>query len=385
MLPLPIVEVLSAAAAAPLLLAAGYAARIRRGARDAAGPEAQDPAEWPRVDVVVPVHDESGYVAEKIANLRALDYPPELLRFWVVDGASGDGTRALAAAAASGDGRFVLLNAGFADKTAQLNLALSRCRADWILFTDADARFLSSTLKILVREAGRGERAGAVGSAVSPVRPHPWEALHWRIADGLRLAEAASGSASIVTGPCYLARRDMLPRFPDDVVADDVHAALRCAAAGLRVGFVDAGVAELRSPVTVAELVRHKYRKGRAFVREVCRYLPGAASFPSPFRGMFLWRTAQILLTPVAAVAAAALLVATARGGPAPAAAEAILVAGALAALAVRPRWRAATGLAALLCGVLGAAILSYPFFRRRGSFAKIDARRRAAPELDPS
>jgi len=59
-------------------------------------------------------------------------------------------------------------------------------------------------------------------------------------------------------------------------------------------------------------------------------------------------------------------------------------VAGALAALAARPRWRAAFGLAALLAGVLGAAILTYPFLRRSGSFSKIDAGRRA-PELDPS
>jgi len=188
-----------------------------------------------------------------------------------------------------------------------------------------------------------------------------------------------------VTAPCYLARRDVIGRFPDDVVADDVHAAFRCAAAGLRVGFVDAGVAELRSPVTIPELLRHKYRKGRAFLAEVCRYLPGVASVPSPFREMFLWRAAPVLLTPLAAASGAALLVAIARSGPAPAAAEAAVLAAALAAIAIRPRWRAAVGLAALLAAVLGAAVLSHPFVRRRGTIPKIDAGRRAEPELDPS
>jgi cellulose synthase/poly-beta-1,6-N-acetylglucosamine synthase-like glycosyltransferase len=280
MSPILAVEIL-VAAAAPMLLGAVYVARLGAGARRRPKPaQARDPVSWPRVDVVVPVRDEADYIPAKIANLRALDYPPELLAFWIVDGNSNDGTPGLAAAAAGGDPRFSILDAGRADKIAQLNCALRRCRAEWVLVTDADARFGQGALKALVREAGRGTPAGAVGSAVVPARSHPWEALHWRIADRLRLAEAASGSASIVTGPCYLMRRDLLPLFPEDVVADDVHAAFRCAAAGLRTGFVDAGVVELRSPISIAELVRHKYRKGHAFVGEVLRYLPKAASFP---------------------------------------------------------------------------------------------------------
>jgi glycosyltransferase involved in cell wall biosynthesis len=385
MIPLSGMGVLAATAATPVLLAAAYAARIRRGTRNAAASAARDPAAWPRVDVVVPVHDESGYVAGKIANLRAIDYPEELLRFWIVDGASSDGTRARATAATAGDARFAILDAGRADKTAQLNFALRHCRADWILCTDADARFGPSLLKALVREAGRGQPAGAVGSTVVPDRPHPWEALHWRIADGMRLAEARAGSASIVTGPCYLARRDLLLPFPDDVVADDVHAAFRSAAAGLRVGFIEGGVTELRSPVSIRELLRHKYRKGRAFVGEICGQLPRAAALPSPHREMFLWRAAQVLSIPFAAASAAALLAAIAASGPAGAAAEASVFAGALVVLALRPRWRAAIGVATLLAAVLGAAILFYPFTRRRGAFSKIDAGRRAAPEPDPS
>ena len=390
MSPITGVEVLLAAASAPLLLGAAYLAWVRAVAhRRPASPPSRDPVSWPRVDVVLPVRDEAGYIAGKIGNLRELDYPPELLAFWIVDGSSNDGTREMAAAAAAGDRHFSFLDAGRPDKTAQINCALRRCRAEWILVTDADARLRPDALKALIREAGRGTPAGVVGSAVAPVRSHPWEALHWRSADRLRLADAASGSASIVTGPCYLMRRDLLPSFPDDVVADDVHAALRCAASGLRTGFVDAGVVELRSPISIAELVRHKYRKGLAFVGEVFRYLPKAASFPSPFREIFLWRAAGMLLAPFAAglvaAAAAEIAVAVARAGPASAATEAALVLGTAAVLAARPRWRAALGLAGMLAAVLGAAILSHPFVRQRASFSKIDAGRRPVPGLDPS
>src|SRR5580765_551264 len=122
MSPISGVEILLAAAAAPLLLGAGYVAWIRAAAhRRSVPPPPRGPGAWPRVDVVLPVRDEAGYIAEKIANLRELDYPPELLAFWVVDGCSRDGTPGLAAAAAAGDPRLSILDAGRADKVAQLN------------------------------------------------------------------------------------------------------------------------------------------------------------------------------------------------------------------------------------------------------------------------
>ena len=360
-------------------LAGRHAVSVRIGSRRRDPPEdPRDPLEWPSVDVVVPVHEEAAHIAEKIANLKELDYPAERLAFWIVDGSSVDGTAALAASAFREDPRFAILTCARADKTEQLNAALRRCRAPWVLFTDADARFVPGTLKDLVREAGRGVPAGAVGSVVVPVRSHPWEALHWRIADRIRLAEASACTASIVTGPCYLMRRDLLAQFPSDVVADDVHVALRSSAAGLRTGFVDAGVIELRCPVSIVELVRHKYRKGHAYVAEIFRFLPRAARIPDPFRAIFLRRAAGVLLAPlVAAVLAAVVASALANSGTAGAGAGLVLAAG---LLVLRPAWRSVLGLAVVLTGVIAAAIVSLPFHQQHASFRKIDARRRIAP-----
>ena len=367
-----------AAAALLLTLAGGHLATIRTALRRRESPDgAHDPPAWPAVDVVVPVHEEAAHIAEKIANLKELDYPSERLAFWIVDGSSIDGTALLAASAFGGDPRFSILNSRRADKTAQLNAALRRCRSPWVLFTDADARFVPGTLKALVREAGRGGPAGAVGSVVVPVGSHPWEALHWRIADRLRLAEAAACSASIVTGPCYLMRRALLAQFPAGVVADDVHVAFRSSAAGLRTGFTDAGVVELRCPVSIAEMVRHKYRKGLAYLTEIFRFLPAAGRIPAPFRMIFLRRAAHVLLAPlVGALFAAAAATAVARSGVG---AGLAVTTGFL--LAIRPTWRSAAGLALTLTGVIAAAIVSLPFHRQHASFRKIDARRRAAPD----
>jgi hypothetical protein len=377
-------EIFVAASAVLLALAGRHLATIRIGFRRRVAPDAaHDPLAWPTVDVVVPVHEEAAHIAEKIANLKELDYPAERLAFWIVDGSSVDGTAALAASAFDGDPRFSILNSRRANKTAQLNAALRRCRSPWVLFTDADARFVPGTLKELVREAGRGTPAGAVGSVVVPVRSHPWEALHWRIADRIRLAEAAACSASIVTGPCYLMRRDLLAQFPAGVAADDVHVAFRSAAAGLRTGFTDAGVVELRCPVSIAEMVRHKYRKGRAYLTEIFRFLPAAPRIPAPFRTIFLRRASHVLLAPVVGfLLAAAAATTVARSGMAGAGVGAGLALAAGLLLAFRPTWRSAAGLAVVLAGVIAAAIFSLPFHRQRASFRKIDARRRVAPDV---
>ncbi len=332
----------------------------------------------PFVDVVVPVHDEEAYIAEKIENLLALDYPAEQIRFWIVDGASRDATLKAAAPVAAGDPRFTLLRAGAADKARQMNLALSKCRGDWILVTDADSRLAADTLRNLVNEGASSPRTGAVGVTVTPARPHPWEELHWRTSDGVRLREAARGSASIVTGPCYLVRRGILDRFPPGVVADDVHVAFRTAAAGLRTGFIPGNVTELRTPASIRELIPHKFRKARAYVREIFRFLPRLGSMRGDSRRTFLRHAAKMLLFPLAVVPAAALAVR--------AAGATISLGAALAAasvLAARTEWRRPIALAALLTAVLFVATVSLPFVGLRLSYRKVDARRLPLPEID--
>jgi cellulose synthase/poly-beta-1,6-N-acetylglucosamine synthase-like glycosyltransferase len=303
---------------------------------------------WPLVDVVVPVHDEASLIAGKIENLRQLDYPSERILFWIVDGASADATGEIARAAIGGDPRFVLLEGKVADKTAQLNLVLPQCRSNWVLVTDADARLSPDTLSRLVREGESDPRIGAVGSTVRPLRAHPWEELHWRIADQVRLRESACGSASIVTAPCYLMRRGIVTRLPDDVVADDVHVAFRTSAAGFRTAFVAADVTELRSPISLLEMLRHKHRKANAYLREVRRFLSQTGPMP-PLSTTLLRHAAQTF---------GALLIVT------------------------RPGVRSRIGLAATLAVALLGAAVTLPFFRQHACFPKVDRRRARVPAL---
>ena len=158
----------------------------------------------------------------------------------------------------------------------QLNDALRlNPSEEWILVTDADALLEPETLERMLDVAAADARVAVVGSHVRPASAHALESLHWSATDWLRARESDRGSAGIVAAPCYLAHRDVLAHMPDDTLADDVHVTCRAMLAGRRIGHAaDAAVVELRSPRTLRALLRHKYRKADAYLREIVRFLP---------------------------------------------------------------------------------------------------------------
>ncbi len=365
-------------------LVLGYLAWLARHDASAADP-APRPATWPRVDVIVAVRNEAGWIEGKLRDLLELRYPPDRLRVFVVDGASSDGTAALVAAQIVGDARFSLVRFPQADKTAQLNAGLRRGDAPWVVVTDADARLPAETLERLVA-AGEADRAvGVVGAPVTPAGPHPLEALHWRLGNYLRGREGRLGCASLVAGPCFAVRRELLTAWPDDVVADDLHVAFTAMAAGRRVELIEVAVTELRSPRRLGELVRHKFRRAHAYLREVFRFLPRVAAMTPAARTVFLWRAAHLTILPLLLLVTAGLALAgLGEAMTSPAGRLALGGAVSLAAIAcwISRRARQAAALLALagvIAPTLVVALLALPLWRQRASFEKVAVAGRSA------
>ena len=151
----------------------------------------------------MPVRNEAEWIEEKLRNLEALRYPADRLRVIVVDGASSDGTADIVQAQIARDPRFSLIRFPTASKTAQLNAALRRAEAEWVMVTDADARLPEETLQLMMAAGEVDPLVGVVGAPVDPARPHALEALHWRLGNYLRRREGRCGCASLVAGPCF--------------------------------------------------------------------------------------------------------------------------------------------------------------------------------------
>jgi cellulose synthase/poly-beta-1,6-N-acetylglucosamine synthase-like glycosyltransferase len=332
------------------------------GGRPASGEACERPDD---VLIIVPVFDEAPLIRRKLENLAALTIPRRVV---VVDGGSIDGSVDIVRNWISGREAFTLLETAHRNKTAQLNEALRLHSAEWILVTDADALLEPETLERMLDVVAADTRVAVVGSHVRPAAAHALESLHWSATDWLRARESDRGSAGIVAAPCYLAHRDVLAHMPEDTLADDVHVTCRAMLAGRRIGHAgDAAVVELRSPRTLGALVRHKYRKADAYLREIVRFLPQARRIPTPMRAIFLWRAALLTLVPLLGVAGGAAAIAAIATSPAALIGAAIIA----TLLFVIPPVRG-FALAALLAAVSAAALLMHPFSRQQASFPKI-------------
>lgn len=365
------------------VLVLGYLAWLVRPDPPAGG-SPRRPMTWPPVDVIVPVRDEAEWIEGKLRNLEDLRYPADRLRVFVVDGASSDGTADLVAAHIARDPRFSLVRFPVADKTAQLNAGLRRGDAPWVIVTDADARLPAEALELMIATGEADRAVGVVGAPVIPAGSHALDALHWRLGNHLRQREGRRGCASLVAGPCYAFRRDLLAAWPADVVADDMHVTFTAMAKGCRVELIDVAVTELRSPRHLAELVRHKFRRAHAYLREVFRFLPRLTTMTSAARAVFLWRAAHLTILPVLLLSTAGLSFAWLAGAMASPAGR--LAVGVAAGTGVVSCWgscraRQAAALAALgglLAPTLVLALIAQPLWRQRASFAKVATARRS-------
>jgi len=341
------------------------------------------PDVWPAVDVIVPVRNEAEWIGDKLRNLETLRYPADRLRVWVVDGASTDGTADLVQAQIAHDSRFSLIRFPVGDKTAQLNAAIRRGDAEWVMVTDADARLPAETLELMMAAAEADARVGVVGAPVDPAGPHALEALHWQVGNYLRTREGRCGCASLVAGPCFVFRRALLTAWPADVVADDMHVTFTAMAAKRSVTLIDVAVTELRSPQGLGGLFWLKFRRAHAYLREVFRFLPRVAAMTAPARAVFLWRAAHLIVLPLLLVATAGLALTWL--GHSLASPAGSLWAGAVAGAAAGGWWgsrrirKVATALAlgALIVPTLLLALLAQPFWRQTAAFPKVATSRR--------
>ncbi|HOT30075.1 MAG TPA: glycosyltransferase [Candidatus Ozemobacteraceae bacterium] len=258
------------------------------------------PENLPHITVIVPCYNEEGGIAEKLANIRELAYPPEKLEVLFVDGGSKDRTVALLEEAISPSEPFTVLRSPRGGKINQLNFALSQAKGEIIFNTDADAMMEKDCLRWCIAEFARGPDVLVVGAYCSP---HPqaleMEKYHWISQNKGRFLESDACCSSIVVAPCYAFRRSLVTSFPDDVIADDIYVAYMGHASGGRTIFSHhARVQEIRVPTDQGMFIAHKFRKSNAFLRESLRFLHRLPDMGMFCKTMFITRIGQQLFLP---------------------------------------------------------------------------------------
>ena len=180
-------------------------------------PLARDDAYLPAVAVIVAAYDEEASIERRIENLRALDYPAELLEVVVTSDASSDRTEELAAAA----GARVIRNPR-GGKVAAQDRAVRETESEVVAFSDANATWAPDALRKLVCNLADPAVAYVCGQLrLEAADGSNREGAYWRYEMLTRAAESRLGSVTGGNGSIYALRRsdyaEVDPRFGHDL------------------------------------------------------------------------------------------------------------------------------------------------------------------------
>ena len=218
----------------PWLLRA-LAARAEKASPDA-GPAI--PFE-PSVSIIVPAYREAAFIADKIRDLAALDYPKHKLDIVIACDGSPDETpdRAQDTLDALGDAASAIRLEAFAvnrGKVAVLNHIVSMANGEIVVLMDASAATAPDFLRAITNAFSEPD-IGVVCPGYALETPgSTGEAAYWRYQSGMKAAEAALGAPMGAHGAAYAFRRALWEPLPLDIINDDFILPMRMVAQGAR-------------------------------------------------------------------------------------------------------------------------------------------------------
>ena len=183
------------------VLAALLARLIRR-------PVAKAPI-TPEVTVLIPAYNEAGFIASKIENCLALEYPADRLTIVVAADGSDDETAAITGSFAGVTVHTQLKRRG---KAAAINRVMPFIKSDIVLFTDANAKLTPGSLRAMVANFADP----AVGGVAGEKRvAGGGEGLYWRYESYLKHNDSEFGSViAVLLGVSWYLKRNKIPILP---------------------------------------------------------------------------------------------------------------------------------------------------------------------------
>jgi cellulose synthase/poly-beta-1,6-N-acetylglucosamine synthase-like glycosyltransferase len=158
----------------------------------------------PSVSLIIAAHDEAEVIGRKVANARALDYPPELLEVIVSSNASTDGTAGAARAA----GADIVIDRPEQGKVRAQDAAVERASGELLVFSDANSTLAPDALKKLLAPFADPEVGYVCGQVRFVGDGDNQEGLYWRYEMGVRELESRLGSITAGNGAIYATRRE---------------------------------------------------------------------------------------------------------------------------------------------------------------------------------
>lgn len=219
-----------------------------------AGP-VPDAGELPSVSVIVAAYAEGEVIERRLENLRALDYPRELVEVIVACDGSPDDTPQRARDA----GADVVLELPRGGKIRAQDAAVKRSQREFVAFSDANVQWEPAALRRLVAPFA-DPRVGYVCGDVSFVneRGTNQEGVYWRYEMALRSLESRVRSVTGGNGAIYATRREAY-LFVDPIMGHDLSFPFNMVKHGWRAVYAsDAHASEKMVPTIEGEFARKR-------------------------------------------------------------------------------------------------------------------------------
>lgn len=192
----------------------------------------------PSVSVLIAVMNGAEHLPRKLASLRALDYPPELVEILICSDGSTDDTFALAQQAAEESPRIhAFQNPTRMGKPSALNRLRRAASGDVLVLTDVRQLISPNAVRALVSPLADPSVGCVSGNLVIHGSGGP--GAYWRYERFIRGAEGRLGLMVGVSGALYALRRVDFPSLPPQVILDDMYVPLSVALSGKSVILAD--------------------------------------------------------------------------------------------------------------------------------------------------
>jgi cellulose synthase/poly-beta-1,6-N-acetylglucosamine synthase-like glycosyltransferase len=238
--------------------------------------------------LIISAYNEQEVISEKLQNSLQLDYDAEKLEIIVVSDASDDLTDNIVASFYDSGVKLVRMTERLG-KTAGLNKAVSNATGEIIVFSDANALYNESAIKMLVRNFEQIDVGCVVGESKysdSKSDAEKSESLYWRYETLIKKLESDTGSVVGGDGAIYAIRHNLYQEMPDDALSDFVNP-LQIISQGKRCIYEP----EAFSTEAAAGSYFKEYRRKVRIVNRAWRSLMSMKFLLNPIRfGFFSWK-----------------------------------------------------------------------------------------------
>lgn len=216
----------------------------------------------PHVCLFVTAYNEKDWVEQKVRNSFALDYPKEKIQYiWVTDG-SNDGTPDLLKKYPEIEVYHLAPRNG---KIAAMNRGMQFVKAPYVIFSDANTRLSSNTIRDMVA-CFSDPNVGCIAGEKRIVQKDAenasaaGEGMYWRIESKVKKLDALLNSAVGGVGELFAIRTALFQPVESDTLLDDFIISMDIARKGYRIDYTPNAYAEETASLNVKEELKRKIR-----------------------------------------------------------------------------------------------------------------------------